>query len=1101
MTRVRPVTFPTVAIVSMVLFASVGLSAAAQSRSSNVYGTVTDPSDAVLPGVSVVLTDEATGIARDTVTDARGHYAFPLVPVGRFTITASLSGFAPAEARNVVVQIQEDREINIKLSISVVAENVTVTAGAVQVETTTASLGQVINERQVAELPLNGRNFVQLGTLVPGAVKGEGSFFNNRGNTEVSIRGTVSLSIQGMRENSNDWLLDGIDNNELTAGAVSILPSVESIQEFKVLTNNYSAEYGSRAGGTVIVSTKSGSNKLAGSLFEYLRNDALDARNFFDGPKKGKYNQNQFGGSLGGPIKRGKTFFFGDYQGTLIRQGLTFLSQVPTERMRAGDFNESFAGAPRRIIYDPATTRVDPVTGLQVRDPFPNNQIPLSRIDPVALRLLALFPLPQLSDRLAGNYLSNPVRTFDQHSFNARVDHTMSSKDSLFVRFSFDSAKQFFPNGLPGFGSGPSAAFSTTDFDTQARNLAASWTRLFSSSKVNQATFGYNRVFNRMTSIGQGTNKSNEVGIPGANLGQFVNSGLTNISIAGGYNRLGDRLFTPFIGGTQVYHVVDTFNWVAGRHSFKLGGSVRWMLMDTLGITWPTGNFNFDGLFTAGFTATGALDASTGNPMASFLLGLPASGSRSNQFGEDIVYRRWNEYRGFAEDTLQLTNDLTLNYGLAYALTTPQVEKNDRQANFDPATGQFLIPGVNADRAAGVRTDTNNFEPRVGFVWSPGEKKWAVRGGYGIFHDVSGNGGVQGLYLNPPFTSELGFTSNNITPVRTLSTGFAPVPQPNPANYPGNVVVWDRDYQQGLVQQYNVNVQRELPGNVVVTAAYAGSRGRNLQGKGFNTNSAPPGPGNNTASRRPFPQYNNFNLIVDRGEVDYDALQLKGEKRLSGGLYLLTAYTFSQSMTNGLSQNVGVNTGVKYFPYEPYPGADRGLADTDVRHSFTLSYVYDIPLASAAATPVKALFGEWQMNGILRMRTGYPLSMSMAVNQSGTGIGNRPDRVCDGALSSGERSVDRWFDTSCFVAPPAGRFGNAARTTLTGPGLVNFDLSFIKNFPLAHSKAQFRTEIFNLFNTAQFDLPVTTVGNANFGRIQATVAPSRQVQFALRYQF
>lgn len=1082
-----------------------------QSRAGTIFGTVTDPSGAVVPGASITATEQNTTGTRETTTDSAGRFSFPLLPVGRYTVKVSLAGFREAEAKDIELEIQDNRELNVKLALAAVEETTTVTAQAevVEIERTTASLGQVIHQKQVADLPLNGRNFVQLGTLVPGAVKGEGTFFNNRGNTEVSIRGSVSLSVQGMRENANDWLIDGVDNNELTAGAVSILPSVDSIQEFKVLTNNYSAEYGSRGGATVIVNTKGGTNEYHGTLFEFWRNDVLDARNFFDGPEKGKFNQNQFGGSLGGPLLRGRTFFFGDYQGTTIRQGLTFLSTVPTERMRRGDFSESFPGAPARTTYDPATTTVDPATGQLVRTPFPNNQIPANRIDPIAARLLALFPLPTFADRLAGNYLSNPVKRFDQHSFNTRIDHTLSASDSLFGRFSFDDANQFFPNGLPGFGSGPSAAFSTCDFRTDARNLALSHTHIFTPGLLNQGTFGFNYVYNHMTSIGQGRNLAQELGIPGANLGDFATSGLTNIGISGGFNRLGDRLFTPFIGGTKVFHFTDTLTWVRGAHTVKMGASVRLMHMNTLGITWPHGNFNFDQFFTSAFTPTGALNAGTGHPIASTLLGLPTSGSRSNQFDGFLIGRRWEEYRGYFEDTWQVGSNLTFNLGLAYNLTTPVKEVEDRQANFVFETGQFLIPGQNSDRAAGVKLDTNNFEPRLGFAWSPGgSSTLAIRGGYGVFHDVSGNGGVQGLYLNPPFTSELGFTSDNITPVRTLATGFAPVARPDPATYAGNLVLHQLDFQQGAIQMWNVNVQQEVFAKIVATVAYAGTRARDLQSKGWNLNTAPPGPGFNARNRRPYPQFNNFNAILSRNEIDYHSLQLKGERRMADGLYFLAAYTWSKSLNNGLQQNVGVGSGVKYFPFEPWPDADRGLADTDVRHSFTLSYLYQLPfgrgraLGASMGDLAEALLGNWQINGIARMRSGYPLHMSMSVNQNGTALGNRPDRSCSGELLGSQQTADRFFDTNCFAAPPPGRFGNAARTTLSGPGLVNFDLSVFKSFRMGGSRTvQFRTEIFNLFNTAQFDLPGTVVGAANFGKIQSTISPSRQVQLALKVIF
>jgi hypothetical protein len=1080
--------------------------ALAQSRTGTIYGVVRDATKGVLPGAIVTASEQATDVQRETTTDNRGRFEFPLLPIGRYTVKVTLSGFADAAIADIQLETQQNREVDFALALTGVQETTTVTAQSValEIERRTSALGQVINSQQVADLPLNGRNFVQLGTLAPGAVKGEGAFFNNRGTTEVSIRGSTSISVQGMRENANDFLIDGIDNNELTAGAISILPSVESIQEFKVLTNNYSAEYGSRGGGTVLVSTKSGTNDFHGSVFEFLRNDAFDAKNYFE-LEKGKFNQNQFGGSLGGPIVRGKTFFFADYQGFTIQQAQPVLSTVPTLRMRQGDFSESFSGAPARTIYDPATQAINPATGQLVRQPFANNQIPRDRIDPIALQLLNLYPEPTFTDRLAGNHLGNPVKDFDQHYINGRVDQQFSDADAIFARLTWDHATQLYPYSFP---YGRAGTYSTVDYLTKARNLAVSETHIFSSRLLNQATFGYNYVQNTMTSIGQGQNLPQQWGLPGANEGNFETSGLTQINLGLGFTSLGDRLFTPFLGGTEVFHFTDTLSMIRGGHTMKMGGGVRRMAMDTLGALAYAGVFAFDQLFTAEILPNATLDANTGHPIASLMLGLPASGTKSQAFDGYTTTRKWQEYRLYYDDTWQLRPDLTLNLGLAYNLTSPQYEAENRYTNFVFETGQFLIAGDNADKYAGVRWDKNNFEPRIGVAWSPfGSSKTAVRAGYGVFHDVSSNGGVQGLVYNPPFFSETGFTANNITPVRTLQTGFEVLPRPNPATYPGNVFLHEIDYQQGTIEMWNASLQREVLNKLIVTVAYAGTQGRNIQSKGWNTNSAPPGPGFNTASRRPYPQYLNFNAIIGRGTLDHNSLQLKVERQYAAGLYLLGAYTLGKTETNGAGQNVGVGQGVRYWPYLPTPDADVGLSDTDVRHAFNFSYVWQLPVGRGRPWLTdldgfaEAVLGNWQVNGIIRARSGLPLAMSMATNQSGTALGNRPNQVCDGPLPEDERTLTRWFDTSCFVAPPAGTFGNAPRTSFSGPGLSNVDMSFFKTFRLNELQIQFRTEIFNLFNTVQFANPATAVGAVNFGQIQSTINPARQVQFALKVVF
>ncbi len=1080
---------------------------AAQSRFGTVYGVVSDSSGAVVPGAKVMVTDQATNIAQEVLSDSGGRYQFPVLPIGRYTVRATLQGFKTGEIKDLTVEVGDRREINFTLSPAAVGENVTVAAEAVEVERTTSTLGQVIHQEQVINLPLNGRNFVQLATLAPGITKGEGDFFNGRSG-EVSIRGSVAVGVQGMRENTNDWLIDGVDNNELTAGAVAILPSIDAIEEFKLLTYNYSAEYGARGGATVLVTTKRGGNAFHGTLFEFLRNDHLDAANFFENAsrlKKGKYNQNQFGVSLGGPIRKDKTFFFGDWQQTYIRQGLTFVNTVPTVAMKRGDFT----GLP--AIYDPFSTRT--VGGVRIRDQFPNNIIPTARLNPVAQRLLAFYPDPILGG-VGGNYPSGPVQSTDSRPFNVRVDHTLTDKDTLFVRYSDDDATRYQPAGLPGFAGGSGTFASNINIQTLAHNVAISHTRVISPASVNSFTAGFNRVFNHMTSAAQGRNVSQEIGIPGANLGDFATSGLTSIAVSGGFNVLGDRGYTPFIGGTNVWHYTDSFSHIRGRHTFKMGGTFRAMQMNVLGITRLAGAMSFDGLYTAAFNAAGtALVGTTGHAVASVLMGLPASGTRSNMYTGYITGRRWKEYRGYFEDSWKATPNLTLNLGLAYSVTTPQTEAANRQTNFDFATGQF-IDARSGDKYAGVAVDWSNVQPRFGFAWSPwGDKKTAVRGGYGIFHDVSSNGGVQGLYQNPPYAAEPFFQNDNIstTPALTLAGGFPNFPQPTTANYVGSLWTIQRDFRQGFVQQWNINVQRELPLNTVLTLAYAGTTASHMQTKGYNLNTATPGAGSNPADRRAHPRFGNINGILSVGDVTYHALQLKAERRMTQGLYALFSYAWSKSLGSVGPQSLtfqGAANGLRYYPLKPWPDADKGNSDTDHRHQATLSWLYDLPFGkgkkfgSGAPAAAQWIIGNWQINGINKFRTGFPLGMTMATNQSGTALGNRPNRTCAGDLGAGQRNPNRWFDTSCYAAPAVGVLGNSARTTNSGPGLSNFDFSVFKTFPVKEiANVQFRTEVFNLFNTGQFDLPNTSFGGAIYGRITRTINTSRLIQLALKVTF
>ncbi len=1071
--------------------------ALAQSVGS-IAGVVLDASKASLPGAVVTARNEGTGAVREVVADQAGRYALPQLPIGRYTVTATMTGFQTQERSGIVLEVQASLTLEFTLPLAGVTDTVTVTsqAAVVQLQRSDANLGQLINAQQVAELPLNGRNFVQLALLGPGTVSGRaGSFLASGPTSEVSYRGSMSVSAQGMRENANDWLYDGVDDNELTAGGVGILPNIDSIREFKVLTHNYQAQYGSRGGTTVLVSSKAGENSFHGSAFEFFRNDALDARNFFDGPQKRPWNQNTYGFSLGGPIKRDRTFFFTGFQGNNIDEGLTTLLTVPTALMHQGNFTESFPGAAAPIIYDPATTRVDPVTGLLVRDPFPGNIIPAGRISPIGRALLDLLPLPTFTDRLGGNFLANPVKTLDDYQGDLRIDHNFNNNDRVFARFSAEEADQYLPTGLPDFGAAGAFASNQT-FETHAKNVALSHTHVFKNNTVNQFTAGYNRVYNFITSFGYGSNKSRELGIPGANLGTDETSSLTRMTFQN-FAGVGDRGFSPFQGGTDVYHYTDTLTMVKGSHTINTGGTFRAMQLNLLGDTALAGQFAFTPFFTSGFNAAGALNGATGSSIASLLLGLPASGGRNDQLNGSVKGRRWKEYRAFVDDTWRVNDALTMTLGVAYMVTTPQTEAKDRFANFDFYTGEIFVGGD-----VGVKTDWGNVQPRIGFAWSPGASTSTVwRGGYGMYHDVSAMGGATGPYQNPPYANAYSFVSDNITPVRTLATGFPANNLPvDPANHRGDWTTIDPNFKQGRVQQWSLNVERRLPFSTVASIAYAGSYADRLFDKSRNLNTATPGPGFNPAARRPYPNLQSVIAAVSRGWMKYNSLQMRVERRASAGSYLLASYTYAKALTNGVS-GFGGDPGIVYFPVVDDDRADTGSSNTDLRHNFSLSALYQLPfgngqpfLSGLKGLP-EVILGGWSVNAIVIAQTGYPLGMSMANNQSGTAFGNRPDRVCGGALD--DPSVNRWFDTSCFVAPAVGVLGNAARTTLFGPGRWNADLALSKKV----RAFQFRAEVFNVFNNAQFAVPNTTVGSPLFGRITSTVKSSRQVQLALKYVF
>jgi Carboxypeptidase regulatory-like domain len=1121
----------------------------------SISGAVTDATGAAVAGAKVTVTAQATNVSRSATTDEAGHYLVPLLPVADFTVKVELQGFQTAEDKNVRLQIDEHRELDFKLAPASINETVEVNSTAVAVETQNPTLGQVITSQQVTELPLNGRDFVQLATLTPGVTQETNtqSFFNGGPSSEVSTRGSFSLSVGGSRANSTDWLFDGVDNNELTAGGIAILPSLDAIQEFKVLTFNYSAEYGTRGGPTVLVTTKSGGNQFHGSAFEFFRNTDLDARSFFATYTE-QFNLNQFGGSIGGPIRKDKTFFFADIQNKMQRHGIPFTGLVPTQAMRNGDFSADQYGNPRSgFIINPNVTGSPSGTAFQC---YPNgapipaapdgsqaagvncNKIPQNLIDPIGQQLMNLYPLPNANNQTLGyNYVSQPVRRLNEGEFDIRLDHNFSAKDSMFARFSYDQATSFVPGGSPGFSEAAPFA-STQSILNHGRNVALAETHVFSPTTVNQVTGGYNRIFNYITSFGSYTCEAAKIGIPGANLGG-ESCGLTSSQVSGGYWSVGDRGFSPFQGGTNVYSVSDTLDLIRGRHDIKVGGSFRDNQMNVLAEGFADGYWIYSGAWT-------------GEPMADLALGIPSLAIHDQTFNGNVTGRRWKLFRPFVEDNWRVTKDLTLNLGLAWALVTPITEAHNRQANFNPANGQFIVAEPNGTNSrAGIQMDWTAWEPRIGVAWKPfGSTKTAIRGGYAIFHDSSWNQGAQGLWQNPPYYAESdyfafsgGCTSataacatkygqNPTFGFTTTSNGFPIFTSPPvPNDFTGTIQSQNLNFKQGRIQQYNVNVEQEIPGQIVITAGYAGSRSSHILVDGNNLNVASPaacgtvpgytlgcGPGG-ASFGLPYPAfpYSTISNISDTGRAEYNSLQIKAEtKTPKYGLYALVGFTYARAYDNGFTDGLGSLLGATYFPLPNWQKLDWALSQINLNSNFTASVVYSLPFGkgqkfgSSWNGPVNAVLGNWEINLIEKITSGFPVFVVDSANfTSGVNFQNngnsliRPDQTC--SPQSSNPTLGRWFNTSCFAFPAAGELGNASRTPVSGPGFANTDFSAVKNFPLGlreGAQLQFRAEFFNLFNHPQFATPGGDINSpATFGIISSTVNNPRVIQFALKLLF
>ncbi len=1178
----------------------------------SLSGTISDKAGAVVSGATVKAISQGTGVSREAKSDDSGYYLITALPVAFYSIRVESKGFQTTEQKDIRLQVDEHREVDFSLAPASVSSTVEVNATEVAVETANPSLGQVITSEQVADLPLNGRDFVQLATLTPGTTQetNPNSFFNGGATSEVSARGSFSLSVGGSRPQSTDWLFDGNDNNELTAGGIAILPSIDAIQEFKVLTFTYSAEYGTRAGPTVLVTTKSGSNRFHGSLFEFFRNTKLDARSYFAATRE-QFNLNQFGGALGGPIQKDKTYFFLDYQAKRQRHGIESTGLVPTSAMMGGDFTQDPLGGTRGVtLYNGNVTfpnLVNPYSG----GPFecdgtgtpitpnsdgtqiggsPCNKIPTGvggLADPAGQQLIRLYPgnnVPN-AQNVGFNFTNAPVRSLNEGEFDVRLDHNFSSKDSVFARFSYDQANSLVPGGSSPTGpTGFAEATpfgSTQNISNHGRNVAISETHIFSSNTVNQISGGFNRIFNFIKSYGYGTCEGNKLGIVNANVdaacnpgGQIpgivdqspqfcISCGLTSIQPpAGTYWSLGDRGFAPFQGGTNVFSISDSFDMIRGKHDIRVGGGIRANQMNVL-----TNSYQ-DGFFSIG--------KQTQDPMADLLLGVYTFGEHDQTFKGATTGRRWKMFRPFVQDDWRVTPNLTVNLGFAWALVTPIVEAENRQANFifhsnctPQPTCNLLVPGAGSDARVGIQLDKTAFEPRIGLSWKVlGSQTTVLRAGYAIFHDSSWNIGGQGLVNNPPFEASSalfpGFPGSCPAPIFpsaptfqtcVISGGYpAGTGNPNPFgvgvftappninNFLGTVQSENSNFKQGMIQQFNLNVEHQLPGNIVLTAGYAGSRSSHILVNGLNWNVTSPSacyptiPGNPNPVPNPLfdPNYHlgcglpqtppyPFNYVsnfTDTGAARYDSLQIKAEtKSARHGIYMLLGYTYSRTFDSGLPDGLGSNSGATYWPLPGSNKADWGVSGLNLNNQFTVSVLYDLPFGKGKAFggdwsgPVNAVLGGWSVNVIERAESGFPIFVYDSFNQTGVNFldnfasWNRPDQICD--PKSSHPTVTKWFNTQCFVAPPPGQLGTASRTPVYGPRFVNTDFSAVKRIRLNETmNMDFRAEFFNLFNHPQFNDPGSSstpgadlASPGTFGVISSTVNNPRVIQFALKFTF
>jgi len=1054
---------------TLALLAAPGTAAAQTSRAS-IRGTVTDTNGAVVQGAEVAATNEGTNERRVVRTDSEGQYTVSPLPPGSYRVEVAQSGFA-RYANSITVSVNQVARVDVTLAAELgQTDPYTILAPPDELRRDTPALSTVIGNRQIESLPLDGRNFYELNLLVPGAQPpAEGS--------AGSVRGDFAFSVNGAREDSNNFLLDGVYNADPKLNTFGVRPPVDAIREFEAATSTYDATFGRNAGAQVNVVTKSGTNRFTGSLYEYHRNAAFDARNFFapaDQPAP-KHVRNQFGFSVGGPVVKDRTFFFADYEGTRSRRGITRLSNVPTLAERNGDFSQSLLGRP-----------FNPFFGV----PFAGGVIPVEFQSAVGRRVAALYPLPN-RDVPFQNFVSSPTERDDNDHFDVRLDHTLTDRTSLVARYSFGDRRLFEPfagqtySAVPGYGN---------DVPRRSQNALVGLTHVFSPAFVNDARFAFSRVSSAVLQENREVSLNQQVGLPEVSPDPR-DRGLSFITVTG-FSPLGDELNNPQRSATNTFQLLDTATYAGGRHLLKFGADLRFVQQNA-----------FRDVLSRGFIQFTPF-AYTGVALADLLLGLPTVTGAARV--DNAQHLRTESYNFFANDSYRLSPSLTLNLGLRYEYNSPAVDAFDRAAVYDQTTGALARVGTGGVPRAGYEPDRNNFAPRVGLAWTLGPAgRTVLRAGYGVYYDQSPLAPGEALYFNAPF-----FDSNLFFPLPGLPLTIEnPFPSFFPFALPDSALAVQRDLRTAYLQHWNANVQRELWRGGVFEVAYVGSKGTKLlSARDINQPQPAALPPGLPFVPRPNPRFDDVTLIESRASSSYHSLQARYQQRLSRGLAALVSYTFSKSVDD--ASNFFASAGDPNFPQNSYDlRAERGRSNFDVRQRFAASYSYDLPFGRGRALLADSgwlttLASGWQTAGIVTLQTGRPFTVALLpeFDNSGTGratlgfgANDRPNVVRDPRLPN--PTPERWFDTTAFAFPARGTFGNAGRNTLEGPGFQNVNASLLKNTALGERLSlQLRAEVFNLFNRANFNQPDNFLGSPSFGRITSAREP-RRLQLGARLLF
>ncbi|HZT28926.1 MAG TPA: carboxypeptidase regulatory-like domain-containing protein [Bryobacteraceae bacterium] len=1043
---------------------------AAQDERATILGTVVDNSGTVVPGAVVTVRNTGTGERRATRTDERGNYEVQALNIGTYEVTVEQPGFRKGVVSGITLVVNQRARIDFKLQLGEVTQEVTVKEEAPLVQTDDATVGQLINEQQIRELPIPGnRNMFRLALLSAGMSRGPASSVTTSG-----FGPGFGIAAMGQKVHNNWIMLDGAPLRTAIHGAVRMRPSVEALEEFRVESGFYSAEFGTESGAQIISAIRPGTNQFHGTLFEFLRNDVLDARNFFENPATPKQplRRNNFGAVVSGRIIRDKLFFTANYEGYIERISAQAFAVYPTDKMRSGDLTDPFFHAGR----DP-TGALTPIKDILSGLPFPGNQIPASRIAPQSQKLMQFFPQPNLAGVFTGSndFTGKTITNTDDHQGFLRIDYNIGPNDRLFGRYGVENVEGFAApvNSNTYFGQHQ---------PKRQQNAVITYTRLMSPTKLNQFTISYNRdLFSTLDAIsGSNFNIARDLGIPGLTNDPFT-TGVPAISITG-VTGFGNS--APNTIWDENRRVADTFSFTHGSHSMKAGVDFQHVLLRRQTFSFVTGAFDFTG-------------SQSGSSWADFLLDWP------NQVREAVTalpgirpgeqFTRMFAWRlhSFFTDDWKVTPKLTLNFGLRWELNSPIRDIRGLTPNFDFSTGQiYPPPGVSANL---YNWDRHDFAPRFGLAWRPfGGDKTVVRASYGVFYNVNMWNNLTVMTINPPFNISI----NQLNPPGKVSITMANADQAT--NVTGRttpeVLGVPADYGLGNAQQWTLNIQRALPHDMVWEVGYVGSKSTHFDRPAeYNLINVLAG-----QTTRPLPQWGDIEFIDTDASGTYEALITKVEKRMSQGVTALFTYTFSKTLFDSFAGN-GANRLSNPFDAR----AEKGLAETDQRHRATASFLWELPFFRAQRGVTGHLLGGWQANGVLTLETGmpfYPIQSTEPIADGCPRCNPRPDRLANGNLPGSQRTLQRWFDTSAFKTA-VGHYGTSGRNILTAPGLRNLDFSMFKNFRVTEGKRfQFRWEMYNSTNTPPFNPPGATIGTGTFGQV-TSAGSGRVMQSGLRFEF